>query len=215
MRLSPRAPSAESELVERLRRDDETALDRLLEDRWRALVAYVLGRVGDVELAKDIAQEAFVRLWERRNTLDPGRSVVAYLYQVARRRAIDELRRQAVHARWAARERGMVSGATAGDLPLHRLTERELLRAVKRAIAALPGRRREAFTLVHVQDLSYQQAAEVMGSAPQTVANQVAAALAQLRGALKGMTADLPALDFRLARPLPRAPAPSRAPTPL
>src|SRR5207245_2115875 len=97
-RLPPPDGPAQAHRSGRPRRDDETALDRLLEDRWRALVAYVLGRVGDVELAKDIAQEAFVRLWERRNTLDPGRSVVAYLYQVARRRAIDELRRQAVHA---------------------------------------------------------------------------------------------------------------------
>src|SRR5437763_499944 len=51
-------------------------------------------------------------------------------------------------------------------------------------------RRGEAFTLVHVQELSYREAAEVMGIAPQTVANQVAAALAQLRCELKQLIAD-------------------------
>src|SRR5437016_4267795 len=70
------------------------------------------------------------------------------------------------------------------------LPDHDALAALDRAIAGLPGRRREAFTLVHVQQLSYREAAEVMGIAPQTVANQVAAALAQLRCQLKQLLAD-------------------------
>lgn len=179
--------NVEAELAEAIRRGDEGALDRLLQARWGRLVTYVVGRVGDIELAKDIAQDAFIRLWERRRDIDPRRSVVAYLYRVARHRAIDELRRQDVHARWVARERRLApgAGATAGDAPFGRLAGRELLAAVAHAIAGLPVRQREAFTLVHVQDLSYRQAAEAMGSVPQTVANQVASALAQLRRKLK------------------------------
>jgi len=196
-------PHAELELAERIRRGDEAALDRLLESHWSPLVAYVAGRVRDVELAKDIAQEAFVRLWERRHAIDPSRSVVAYLYQVARRRAIDELRRQDVHARWAERERWVASGATAQDAPLTRLAEAEALAAVARAIAVLPARRREAFTLVHVQDLSYRQAADVMGTAPQTVANQVTAALAQLRRELSELIAEVEGTTPTMSRRVP------------
>src|SRR5437667_9573254 len=147
-RPPPDAPSAgDAELAEGIRRGDERALDRLLAHRWAPLVAYVARRVGDAELAKDIAQEAFVRLWERRHEIDPSRSVVAYLYQVARRRAIHELRREDVRARWAERERWVASGATAQDAPLTRLAEAEALAAVARAIAVLPARRREAFTI--------------------------------------------------------------------
>src|SRR6059058_782460 len=190
-RRLPDAPSArDAELAEAIRRGDERALDRLLAHRWAPLVSYVAGRVGDVELAKDIAQEAFVRLWERRHKIDPSRSVVAYLYQVARRRAIDELRREDVRARWAEREHYQVLEATAADALVRPVPDHDTLAALDRAIAGLPGRRREAFTLVHVQELSYREAAEVMGIAPQTVANQVAAALAQLRCELKQLIAD-------------------------
>jgi len=190
-RRLPDAPSArDAELAEAIRRGDERALDRLLAHRWAPLVSYVAGRVGDVELAKDIAQEAFVRLWERRHKIDPSRSVVAYLYQVARRRAIDELRREDVRARWAEREHYQVLEATAADALVRPVPDHGVLAALDRAIAGLPGRRREAFTLVHVQELSYREAAEVMGIAPQTVANQVAAALAQLRCELKQLIAD-------------------------
>src|SRR5207247_4419515 len=185
------APSAgDAELADRIRCGDERALDCLLAHRWAPLVSYVAGRVGDVELAKDIVQEAFVLLWERRHKVDPSRSVVAYLYQVVRRRAIDELRREDVRARWVERERSQVFEATAADALGRPLRDHDALAALDRAIAGLPGRRREAFTLVHVQDLSYREAAEVMGIAPQTVANQVAAALAQLRCQLKQLLAD-------------------------
>jgi len=218
---SPDLPKAEAALAERIRQGDERAFDRLLEERWALLVAYIVGHVGDVELAQDIVQDAFVRLWERRRDIDPSRSLVAYLYQMARRRAIDELRREEVRKRWAERERRLTAEATITDAPLRRITDREVLAAVERAIAGLPGRRREAFTLVHVQDLSYRQAAAVMGSAPQTVANQVAAALAQLRrelrvlvmdadvGARRGPTAEL---RYPLAAPpaLPSGPRPFR-----
>jgi len=190
-RPPPDAPSArDAELAQAIRRGDERALDRLLAQRWAPLVSYVAGRVRDVELAKDITQEAFVRLWERRHEIDPSRSVVAYLYQVVRRRAIDELRREAVRARWAEREHLHASEDTAREAQMGRLTDHEILARVGRAIGQLPGRRREAFTLVHVQELSYRDAAEVMGIAPQTVANQVAAALAQLRCELKQLIAE-------------------------
>lgn len=189
-------PQAEAILAAAIRGGDERAFDRFLEERWAPLVGYVTSRVGDAELAKDVVQDAFVRLWERRREIDPGRSIVAYLYQIARRCAIDELRRRDVRARWVARVRPLMAEATPADAPLRRLAGRDLWRAVARAIERLPVRRREAFTLVHVQDLSYRQAAEVMGSAPQTVANQVAAALAQLRGELgahlRADLADLP-----------------------
>src|SRR6266566_1332895 len=190
-RPPPDAPSAgDAELAEGIRRGDERALDRLLAHRWAPLVACVARRVGDAELAKDIAQEAFVRLWERRHEIDPSRSVVGYLYQVVRRRAIDELRREDVRERWAERERCQAAETAAARAPVRQLPDHDALAALDRAIAGLPGRRREAFTLVHVQQLSYREAAEVMGITPQTVANQVAAALAQLRCQLKQLLAD-------------------------
>jgi len=53
--------------------------------------------------------------------------------------------------------------------------------AIERAIAQLPARRREIFLLVRVHGLPYREVAELLEISPQTVANQMSAALAQLR----------------------------------
>lgn len=171
---------SDAELATGLRDGDERALDALLGQRWSRLVAYLHSRLGDLDLAKDIAQDAFVALWDNRRKIDPDRSVVAYLYQIARRLTIDERRRNLVRRRWEDQQAAAGPAATADD-QLRNLADREALESINRSIARLPDRQREAFTLVHVHQLSYREAAEVMGSATQTVANQVAAALATLR----------------------------------
>jgi RNA polymerase sigma-70 factor, ECF subfamily len=170
--------------AERLRAGDRIAFDAFITAHWAPLVHYIRDRVRVLEHAQDLAQESFARVWEQRERLDPSRSVVAYLYRVARNLVIDELRRLDVRRRWEeeARLAGPGSGLGTSDPgPLERLEAGETLAGLARAIDTLPVRRREAFLLVHAHGLSYREAAEVMGTAPQTVANQVAAALAEVR----------------------------------
>jgi RNA polymerase sigma-70 factor, ECF subfamily len=62
--------------------------------------------------------------------------------------------------------------------------ENELLRYFERAVSHLPPRRQEIFVLARAHGLSHQEIAEVMKISPQTVANQMSAALADLRQAL-------------------------------
>jgi RNA polymerase sigma-70 factor (ECF subfamily) len=170
-------------LIERLRQGDVAAFDAFIREHWPRLFFYLLDRVRMRDVAEDIAQETLARLWERRRTLDASSSVVAWLYQTARHLAVDELRKIEVRRRWRDAQ---PEGDTAGPpTPLQVAEHRAVLEALRRALDALPDRRREAFTLVHIHNLSVRDAAEVMGNAPQTVANQVAAAVAELRRVLK------------------------------
>ena len=109
--------------------------------------------------------------------------MIAWLYQTARNLAVDELRKIEVRRRW--REAQPDVEFASPPTPLQAAENRDVLEALRRALDALPDRRREAFTLVHLHGLSIREAAEVMGSAPQTVANQVAAAVAELRRSLR------------------------------
>jgi len=163
-----------------LRAGDSAAYEIIVRRYWPVLCAYADRVLGDVDEGCDVAQEVLVRLWERRAELTDLRSLRAFLLRLTRNLAIDALRRR--HVRNSSR-RGAerIPAAPPDELA----EERQLVELVERAIQALPPRRREVFTLVHLQHLSHHDAASVMGVSVQTVANHMSAALADLRRALE------------------------------
>ena len=153
-------------------------LEDLLRRYWQPLVAYAAEVLGARDDAEDVAQEAFVRLWMRADAMHAQDSAVAFLYRVTRNRALNERRRRLVRFRWRERQRAEESKlARDANLPeLH-----ELQRAITRALAQLPARRREVFLLVRQHGLTHRQVAEALGISSQTVANHMVCALEQLR----------------------------------
>ena len=186
--VSPSAAANDGGLMFRLRNDDAAALDELMSRYWPSVVNYVAHMMKDRDAAYDIAQEAFVRLWQRRRQWDPRGSVAVWLFRTARNLVISEQRRKYVRTRWAATFVG-------SDAPAHtpaRETESEQLdAAIEAALRELSPRRREAFTLFYLQDFSYRDIADIMGIRPQSVANHLHAALVELRVALSPLCADL------------------------
>ena len=158
---------------------------------WPELVRYAARQVADVDLARDIVQETFIQIWERRRAWKPRGSARAYLYRIVRNLVIDEKRRQAVRRRWlASRDR---RSATHVATPDQVLDAKLLTEVFEHAVAALPDRRREVFELVFMRGLSHADAAAVMGLSPQTVANQMSNALRTVRKAV----ADAGALEVQ------------------
>ena len=164
-------------LLARLAADDASALDALLARYWSPLTMFVARMTGSTEAAEDAVQEAFCRLWERRRSWRGEGSVSGLLFRLARNRAISAHRHLEAEARAAE--------AAGERLPRHQaapeLPNDGLRMVLERAIAALPPRRREVFLLRVVHELSYKEIAAVMGTSPQTVANQLSHALAFLR----------------------------------
>lgn len=174
-------PEADDALIERLRAGDVGALDALLGGHWRGVVLFATAGLGDAEAAEDVAQETFIRLWRARRELSAER-VRPFLYRVARNLVTDELRRRAVRARWAQRA---PHEAELEPSPDQLLAERDRNAAVADAIHRLPPRRREALVLAFMNGLSYREVADAMGVSVSTVKNQISAALADLRLALR------------------------------
>jgi RNA polymerase sigma-70 factor (ECF subfamily) len=165
-------------------RGDIAAFDDLVRRHWGPLCAYAGRILNDRDAGEDVAQTTFVRLWQRRSDWRGG-SVRNYLLLLARNLCFDDIRYANVRARLSHRTREAFASpvTTPGD----RLDAREVQAAIDRAVQELPPRRREAFILVHIQGLSYQEAAHVMGVARATVSNQIVAALEQLRSRLRGL----------------------------
>lgn len=170
-------------VLRRVQAGDPEALDALLQKYWCPLVAYAARLLSSEDGAEDVAQEVFIRIWERRTALTPMTAVRPLLYRIARNVALNERRSREVRGRWLQADHGV--GPQRTPTPLHATIVGELQVAISRAIDGLPPRRREAFTLARFHELSHRQIAEVMGVSPQTVANQISGALDDLRRALR------------------------------
>ncbi len=124
---------------------------------------------GSLEIAEDVTQETFVILARDLSRFDPGRGTVgAFLYGIARKLVL----------RWMERNRDeyrdQPPDAESGEAgPLAGLLRNEAVETVRRAVLALPARYREAVVLCDLQELSYEEAAVVIGCPVGTVRSKL------------------------------------------
>ncbi len=166
-------------LMGRLQAGDEQAMSVLLEEHWTSVVKYAFGLVGSWDKAEDVAQDAFVRIWEGRKKWSRG-SLGALVHRIARNAALDVLKSPRHSARREDPDTLSSEGTPDRDVELS-----ELNQAVAKAIRELPPRRREVFKLTRESGFSYAEIAEIMGLSKQTVANHLSLALSDLRVMLR------------------------------
>lgn len=187
---------ARSSWMTRIQAGDHAALEEVLAEYWEPLVRYSRSFLGSRDAAEDAAQETFVRLWRHRNEWCASESIRAYLYRILHNHLLNERRARKVRARW--RDQAVRRKPRGPATPIELAERSELSDAVKEALAALPPRRREVFTLARFHGLSYAEIAEVLNVSPQTVANQMSAALSTLRDRLSPFLANSGLAHLRL-----------------
>lgn len=135
-----------------------------------AVLAFLRKYTGDEDAAADLAQECFVRLWEGRARLVAGRSLFNWLVTVALNLWRDRGRRLV-----ARPERSLAGLAEAGFEPADAapghaevLHERDLVAAVRRAVAGLPEDERAAVVLKLVNGLTWPEVATALGCSERT-----------------------------------------------
>lgn len=172
--------------MERVRAGDEVAFAALME-RWERPVKSVVARmVLNAAEAEELAQEAFVRLWQRREDFRPGAEFRPWLLTIAVNLARNRLRwwrlRPSVElGAWL--EGGGDHGETTSGAGAMERAER--VAEVQAAIAALPVELREALVLFEFEELPQAEIAAVLRTTPKAVESRVARAREKLRRALQ------------------------------
>lgn len=162
---------------------DEAAFQALFEATYPSLQRYAQSLTPSATVAQDAVQEAFLRIWRRRSTLDPTRSLRALLYRAVRNLVFNEERTLLQRKKLLA----TMDPPPAPSRP-DELSQVELLEThMRRWIRALPERRREAFQLSRYDGLSYQEIAQVMGLSVKTVERHMQLALRELRDRLRAL----------------------------
>lgn len=125
----------------------------------RPLIRYAHGYTGDLEDARDIVQDVFVKLSQNLATLDHER-LAPWLFTVCRNRALDHHRK---HQRLVVMETETLDLEAAADpAPNDAMEKRETATALRELIETLPTRQREAVRLKFIAGLDYQQISAAM-----------------------------------------------------
>lgn len=151
------------------------ALSALFHEHYKSIFQYGKKLTNyDTELTKEIIQNLFVKLWERRATLGDVQSEKVYLFTAFRRELIDKQRRLNV-------EEGYLASLNLNDYEedspedLLLIEEKGLTDAqkIKNAMNKLPKRIKEAITLRYFEEMEYAEIAEIMNLKERTVYNFV------------------------------------------
>lgn len=180
--------STDADIMAGVGRGEERALLELQRRYWRTVVAFASALV-DPDAAEDVAQETFLRVSTHAARWRPLGPLRTYLLHIARNVALNERRRERSQASTLAAAQPAIARRTT-PTPGQLLEESELRDAILAALDAMPERRRETFALIRFGGLSYAEAAAVMGTSEQTAANQMSAAMADLRRAIAPYTDD-------------------------
>lgn len=177
-------PDAEAEaaLVARAQSGDRNAYGELVRRHHTGVINVIYRMCGDVELAQDTAQEAFVQAWLHLPSFRPGTSLRNWLYRIAVNAAIDALRREA-----------RISGLDIETLPMPdpqagpeaALLQKERQVTVQQAVLGLTEASRSVLVLREYGGLSYQEIAATLNIPLGTVMSRLNYARRQLKQSLQ------------------------------
>ncbi len=153
--------SDEKDLLLRLQQGDEVAFEAIYRKYSLRLFGFILRLVKDRDVAEDLLQEMFIKVWQNRSGIDLEKSYHTYLFTIAKHLVYNYIRRTSLKVQVAA-----YITSQSSELYSHveeQLYFREFNEALQQAIDSLPPRRRDVYIRCKVTGMSYQQAADELG----------------------------------------------------
>lgn len=178
--------SSKSYIHDRLEDGDIKAFEILYNEQYTSLCHFAQRFVFDLDTAREIVQDVFVRIWEKRTSLPVEISLKTYLYTSVRNKCLDYLKHLNVEYEFEKKrikeilEPGNNSFNTIDD-PLDGLITKELENAIREAIENLPEKCREIFELSRFKGLKYREIAEELSISVKTVETQMSRAIEALK----------------------------------
>jgi RNA polymerase sigma-70 factor (ECF subfamily) len=123
------------------------------------IYAYLLRMLREPELAADLTQDAFIKAYKNYETLEKPENARAWLYQIAHRVALDEIRRRKIirFFPWSGESHGSAPSAERLVMDAHLSSD------MQRALARIPERQRAALLLAELHDLTGLELAAALG----------------------------------------------------
>jgi RNA polymerase sigma-70 factor (ECF subfamily) len=199
-----REAEVDRELIERAQRGDQAAFRSLVERHQRRAFVMAMGLVRDENDARELVQDAFLRVYKGLGSFQGGSSFFTWLYRIVMNLAIDLMRKpgrrdlelQENQSTDEGAELALVSRIDGAD-PLDVIRRREIAGRIQEALDALPPYHRGVILMREVDGMSYEEMAQAMGVSKGTIMSRLFHARQKLQRAL----ADCYAEEGGAARP--------------
>lgn len=161
-----------------IKEGDRLAFRHLFETWFTPLCRFMHLYISEKTVVEELALDLFMHIWENRKTLQIQVSLKSYLFQAARNRCLNELRKQKNTV-----SLDEISGEII-DAGVYSLEETELQNLIQEAVLALPDKCREVFDLSRYESLSNREIADRMNISVKTVEAQITKALKRIKNFL-------------------------------
>lgn len=155
------------------------AYKQVFDEHFDGLRNFLYYKLGNTQVAEDIAQEAFIKLWDKRDTVRMN-TVKTFVYTIGNNLAINHLKHMQVRYNFASRQVSMVSKET----PEFLLEQAEFKEKLEGVLSAMPDGSREVFLMNRLEDKKYAEIAESLGISVKAVEKRMSKALKVLRDQL-------------------------------
>lgn len=175
------------DLITSLKKDDQSAMEIIYKKHWEQVFDAAYKRIGNDSIAEDITQEIFISLWEKRHSIEIKESLAAYLHGSVKYRVINYFKSNITKEKY----RDELIALTSDTSTLHttnKLLVKEIHQELDIAIAELPERMGQIFSMSRQQEKSNDEISEELNLSVQTVKNQLTAALKIIRKRLAYLT---------------------------
>ena len=164
--------------------DDSLAvLELLFKQFYSVLAAYCNKYVKDSEVARDMIQDIFLKVWENRSTIDFSRPLHAYLLKSAHNQCMDYLQRVKVEKEYL--QHALTEMETQYDHLFEEIAANDMQERIEQVVENLPSQCRIIFRKSRFEGMSHQAIADELNISVRTVETQIYRALKTLKNNLK------------------------------
>lgn len=183
----------DKDLYIKLRAGDEQAFQTLFRKYYSSLCRFAHQFLKDREQAEEAVQDMFVKIWEKRETLNIDTSVKNYFFRSIRNHCLNQIQHEKIKKQYETRMLDLARQETETE-PF--FLEVDLIRRIEKSIDSLPPKRKEIFRLSREEGMKYKEIAETLDLSIKTIEAQMGLALKHLREELKDFSTYLTTLLY-------------------
>ena len=170
---------SESQLLNEVRAGSKRAFEKLYCQHSSAIYVHLRRLIRDEDVAKEILQDVFLKIWDRKAELNVSQPIRPYLFRMARNMLIDFVRRNKREQRLL--DYLQMKDVDPGIQPLEKLICKEEEMLFHKAVQMLPPQRRKIFTLCKLEGNSYEEVSRLLGISSSTVSDHIVKATKSIR----------------------------------